>query len=155
MEIKKKTLYYGIASILIILLLIFIVPKYFTGNVTASGIPISSEVEKIEIYHFHGNNQCSSCIAVGKLAEETINTYYQNEIKSGKIVFSHINAELPENIELARKYDVTGSSLWIGTYTKDGKFYKEENTNVWYKINNKQDYLNYLKGLIDKKLSGQ
>ena len=112
---------------------------------------VSADVQKIEIYHFHGTNQCTSCIAVGKLAEETVNTYFADELKSGKIVFGHINGELPENSELVRKYGATGSSLWIGVYDSNG-FHKEENTNVWYKIQDKPGYMTYLKGIIDKRL---
>ena len=151
---NKKYIYAGV-GIAVLLLLIFTVPKYFTGNVTASGAPISGEVGKIEIYHFHGTNQCYSCVTMGDMAEETVNTYFANELKSGKIVFGHINAELPENYNLAKKYGVTGSSLWIGTYFKDGTFKKEENVNVWYKINNKEDYMSYLKGVIETKLAGE
>ena len=89
---NKKYIYAGI-GIAVLLLLIFTIPKYFTGNVTASGAQISGDVEKIEIYHFHGTNQCYSCITMGDMAEETINTYFSNELKSGKIVFGHINVE--------------------------------------------------------------
>jgi len=130
---------------------------------TARSLPLSeqtkilkepSAIEKIEVYHFHGTNQCYSCITVGAYAEETVKTFFAEELKSGKIVFGHINGELPENQELVKKYEVTGASLWIGTYNSDGKFNKEQNTNVWYKIGNKQEYLNYLKGIIEKKLSG-
>jgi len=146
-----KKYYIGI-GIIVILLLVFAIPKYFTGNVTASGTEIFGDIEKLEIIHFHGTNQCSSCIAVGDLAEKTINTYFSDELKSGKITFQHLNAELSENYNLAKKYGVTGSSLWIGTYYKDGTFKKEENINVWYKINNKADYMNYLKSILEKKL---
>jgi len=113
----------------------------------------NAKVEKLEIYHFHGTHQCASCIAVGQLAEETVNTYFADELKSGKIVFGHINGELPENRDLVVKYSATGSSLWLGTYDANG-FHKEENVNVWYKINDKQDYMQYLKGVIEQKLRG-
>jgi len=112
-------------------------------------------IDKLEIYHFHGTNQCTSCIAVGDLAEETVNTYFANELKSGKIVFNHINGDLPKNKELVSKYGVTGSSLWLGTYSEDGKFKAEENVNVWYKIKDKQSYMTYLKGVIEQKLAGK
>jgi len=115
---------------------------------------LNENVEKVEIFHFHGTNQCYSCITVGAYAEETVNTYFAEEVKNGKVVFSHINGELPENRELVMKYGATGSSLWIGTYTADGKFKAEQNTNVWYKINNKKDYMNYLKGIIEQKMGG-
>ncbi|MBU1120231.1 hypothetical protein KKA50_03500 [Patescibacteria group bacterium] len=110
-------------------------------------------VDRIEIYHFHGVNQCFSCKTVGEFAEKTVNTYYKDLLDSGKMTFASINAELPENKELAMKYEVTGSSLWIGTYI-DGEFHKEENTNVWYKVRDEAGYLSYLKGVIDKRLVG-
>ncbi len=107
--------------------------------------------DHIEVIHFHGNAQCDSCRAVGAYAEETINAYFAEDLKSGKILFGHVNYDLADNRALAQKYGVTGSSLWIGTF-KGGGFYPEENVNVWYKIGNKADYMNYLKGVIDDKL---
>lgn len=107
----------------------------------------------VEVFHFHGNRQCPSCVAVGALAEKTVNTYFVDEQDSGKLVFAHVNYELPQNQELAWNYQVSGSSLWIGTYI-DGQFYKENNIEVWYKIQDEEDFLNYLKEVLDKRLSG-
>ena len=123
-----------------------------TGNAVLDSFNKVS-IDKLEIYHFHPTNQCNSCRTVGAYAEETVNTYFAEELKSGKIVFGHINAQLPENEELVKKYEVTGSSLWLGVYDKNG-FHPEQNTNVWYKINDKEDYMNYLKGIIEKRLAG-
>ena len=123
-------------------------PETIDSNAFAKKI-----VEKVEVIHFHGNQQCASCIAVGKYAEETVNKYFAGELASGKISFAHVNAELPENKELAAKYGVTSASLWIGVYASDG-FHKEHNVQVWYKINNEEEYLNYLKGILEKRLNG-
>jgi len=123
-------------------------------NTATSNNSQSSEVEKIELFHFHGNSQCYSCVTVGDYAEETVKTYFADELESGRIVFDHINIELLENKITAMKYEATGSSLWIGVYRKDGSFSKEENINVWYKINNKEEYMAYLKGIIEQKLAG-
>ena len=149
----KKYIYAGI-GIAVLLLLIFTIPKYFKGNAAASGTEISGDIEKIEVYHFHATNQCYSCKTVGNYAEETINTYFSDELKSGKLVFGHINGELPENKALVDKYEAKGASLLIGTYYKDGNFTKEENVQVWYKISNKDDYMSYLKDVIEQKFSG-
>lgn len=110
-------------------------------------------VDKLEIIHFHGTSQCYSCITVGNYAEETVNTYFKEELENGIIEFKHINGELSQNKELVFKYGATGSSLWFGTYY-DNDFKAEQNINVWYKINNKNDYLTYLKGVIEQKLAG-
>ena len=149
---NKKYIYVGI-GIAVILLLIFTIPKYFTGEVTESGSPISSDIEKIEIYHFHATSQCVTCKTVGSNAEATVNTYFANELKSGKLVFAHINIDLPENKVIVEKYGATGSSLMIGVYGKDGSFTKQEDTNVWYKMD-KTNSMSYLKSVIDQKFSG-
>lgn len=115
---------------------------------------ISTDVEKVEVFHFHGHNQCYSCLTIGEYSEEAVNTYFEDELDSGKLIFGHINAELPENFELAKKYEVTGSSLWIGVYREDGSFSKEQNTQVWYKISDKEGFIDYLKGVIKNKLGG-
>lgn len=113
----------------------------------------SGSVEKVEVYHFHATRQCYSCITLGAYAEETVNTYFAPELASGRVVFGHVNVDLPENKALVEQYGPTGSSLWIGVYKKTG-FYKEENVNVWYKIGNKDDYMVYLKGVIENRLAG-
>ncbi len=112
-----------------------------------------STIQRIEVFHFHGTHQCYSCKTVGAYAEETINTYFSDELASEKIIFGHINGELPENKDLVTKYGVSTASLWIGVYHDNG-FHKEENVNVWYKINDKQEYMRYLEGLIEKRLAG-
>jgi len=124
-----------------------------TSDTTITAADMPGQEIRVEVYHFHATQQCVSCKAVGSLAEKTVNTYFKKELDSGKIVFGHINGELPENAELVKKYGATGSSLWIGTYV-NGKFTKEENVNVWYKINNEPDYLTYLKGVLDNRLKG-
>lgn len=146
--------FYIIAGIILALLLIFTIPKYSTGSVVYEQ-NINSEIEKIEVYHFHSTRQCYSCKTVGAYAEETINTYFQKELMSGKIIFNHINIDNPENKALSEKYGAIGSSLFIGVYGKNGEFSKQEDVNVWYKIDNKENFIDYLKGVIEKKFSGE
>jgi hypothetical protein len=114
---------------------------------------VNESVAKIEVLHFHPAHQCTSCIVLGDYAEETVKTYFAPELASGKMVFAHVNGELAENRALVEKYGVTSSSLWIGVYA-DGQFSKEENINVWYKLNKKQDFMDYLKGILEKRLAG-
>ena len=110
-------------------------------------------IDKLEIYHFHGTQQCYSCVTMGDYAEATVKTFFADELEKGIIVFDHIDGQLPENRELVMKYGATGSSLWLGTY-KGEDFSAEQNTQVWYKIQDKTAYMNYLKGVIEQKLAG-
>ncbi|MFH0875400.1 MAG: nitrophenyl compound nitroreductase subunit ArsF family protein [archaeon] len=126
-----------------------------TGNTAVNSLAVATtpKVDKIEVYHFHGTNQCYTCKTIKAYAETTVNTYFSNELASGKIVFASINVDEPTNLETTMKYGATGSSLWLGVYDDTG-FHAEQNTNVWYKIDNKQAYMDYLKGVIEKRLIG-
>ncbi len=123
-------------------------------SVSTTGITSANNtIERIEVYHFHGNNQCSSCIAVGNLAEKTVNANFKDELASGRLVFAHINFDLPENAALAAKYGVTGSSLWFGIYDSNG-FHRQQNMDVWYLTGDKEKYKTYLSGVIARRLNG-
>ena len=113
----------------------------------------SSAVEKVEVYHFHLKHQCYSCIRLGELAEQTVNKNFADELESGKLVFGHVTVDDPADKEIVDKYGASGSSLMIGVYTPDG-FKVEEDTKVWYKLGNPDEYEAYLKDLIEKRLSG-
>jgi hypothetical protein len=113
----------------------------------------NSTVERVEVYHFHRTQQCTSCTAIGNLTEKTLKANFKKELASGRLVFAHVGYELPENAALAAKYGVTGSSLWIGVYDANG-FHKEEDTRVWSLINNKDAFSTYLSGVITKRLNG-
>lgn len=127
-------------------------PAAPADNSTDTQPPEQAE-SKVELYHFHGDSQCYSCVRLGELAEKTANTYFEDELESGRLVFDHINYDLPENKEVTERFGATGSSLWIGTTVGD-EFSKEENTRVWYKIDDEDGYLDYLKGIIEKRLAG-
>jgi hypothetical protein len=113
----------------------------------------SNTVEKIEVYHFHGNQQCTSCIAVGDLAEKTVNANFKDELASGRLVFAHINYDNPDNADLAAKYGVTGDSLWIGIYDANG-FHRQQDLDIWYLNGEKEAFSAYLSGIISKRLNG-
>ena len=110
-------------------------------------------IDKLEIFHFHAARQCYSCITVGEYAKETVETYFADELNQGLIVFKHVNAESAENRDTVLKYGATGSSIWLGAYVGED-FKAEENTNVWYRLRNKQDYMDYFRGVIEDKLAG-
>ncbi len=113
----------------------------------------NSTVERVEVMYFHPAQQCYSCRTLGEYTNETVNIFFAPELASGKLVFTEVNLDLPENAHLVKKYEVTGSSLWIGVYDANG-FHKEQNVNVWYKINNETEFAQYLQPIIRNRLNG-
>ena len=76
-----------------------------TQNSSTTLPPVSVvPVDKIEVVHFHGTQQCWSCITVGEYALKTVKEKFPEEFASGKIVYKDINGELKVNQEIVVKY---------------------------------------------------
>lgn len=109
--------------------------------------------EKIEVVHFHGIQQCWSCITVGEYALKTITEKFPEEYQNGTIIFKDINAELPENSGIVTKYQARGSSLFINAII-NGQDNIAEDTKVWRLVNDEVKYIDYfgnkLNSYLDK-----
>jgi len=103
--------------------------------------------DNIEVVHFHGTQQCFSCITVGKFALQTIKEKFPDEFASGKIVFRDINAELKENQEIVTKYQARGSSLFVNAIRGD-KDDITEDTTVWRLVNNESQFISYFESKL-------
>lgn len=114
----------------------------------------SKPAEKIQVFLFHATQRCSSCIAIGKYAKETIDQKFPEELRSGKIEFREINIDLPENKDLATKFKATGSALFINPIF-DRQDHIKDDTRVWQLVSNKQDFINYLSDKLQKMLGSE
>lgn len=110
-----------------------------------------SNVETVELYHFHGDRSCTSCVVLGDFAEETVTEWYAPELESGRLVFAHVNYDEPEAKDLVERYHPTGSSLWIGVSDENG-FYKQELVAPWYMLSDKDEYSQYLRAVIEQQI---
>ena len=64
-------------------------------------------------------------------------------MKSGQIDYREINVDLPENKEVARKFQASGSSLFINRI-KDGQETIEQDTNIWRFLSDEAGFKSYL-----------
>jgi hypothetical protein len=67
------------------------------GNQLQSQEQSSSELrqsaDKVQVFLFHVTQRCVTCIAIGKLAGETVYEYFQPELRDGKIEFKEVNID--------------------------------------------------------------
>lgn len=121
---------------------------------TSSNYPMSYAqplADKLEVYYFHRTARCYSCKTIGQYVRETMEEKYSQQIKDGLIDFRELNVELLENKEIAKKYQASGSSLFINQIIDD-KDNIEQDTNVWRLLGNKTKFKSYLENKIDSYL---
>lgn len=112
-----------------------------------NNININKSADKVQVFLFHATQRCSSCIAIGKFSKETVEGYFQQELESSKIEFREINIDLPENKELAEKFQASGSVLYINSIY-DGKDNIQQDLAVWKLVGDGNQFKTYLKSKL-------
>ncbi len=160
---QKTFLIAGIIITGIILTLLFcgcIEPEKETNNVTSnplqnttqdikttSSIPEPADII-IKVVKFEPARPCQSCANIGDFAKETIELHFPEDYESGKISYETVNFQDPENIDMAKKYGIRGSSLYINVI-KDGKEEIIDANDMWSYVWDKEEYIKVFKNKLD------
>ncbi len=89
------------------------------GQGTCAGQNVAAG-DCVEVLCFHGKQRCATCIAIERNTREVLEKEFADELKQGKVVFRIVDISQSENQELAEKYEVTWSSLFVVKH-RDGK----------------------------------
>ena len=79
-----------------------------------------NQSNRIEVLYFHSAQRCITCRAIEANTVALLDSLYSKEKENGKIIFKVIDISKKENEQIADKYEVTWSSLFINGW-KDGK----------------------------------
>ena len=157
---KKEELYAGfrVAGIIFVLLVCGctgtkdepVKAENISNNLTAQ-VNTSQDAKNItiKVVKFEPNNPCQGCTNLGNFANETIQMHFSGEYKSGKIIYVTVNYQDAKNIEIVKKYNVVGSSLYI-TAIKDGKEEINDANDMWNYVGDKEKYIDVFKNKLEK-----
>jgi hypothetical protein len=116
-------------------------------------LPGNHTVTRVELVFFHPVPGCDSCDQVGQYANDTVNTYFGPAVAEGRLIYRDVNLNLPENRGIVSRYGAYDNSLWVGVQDETG-FHTTEIVDIWYYAYNRDDFLQYLKGVLDRQLAG-
>ncbi len=92
----------------------------------------SEDNNYVEVAYFHTKRRCGPCTYIEIRTQHNIETYFQDELASGKLEFNVYELGLKENEAVATKYQAVGSQLFINTIV-DGKDNIRHMEAVWEK----------------------
>ncbi len=72
-----------------------------------------AEVSQVNIVYFHRTNRCHSCKYCEAQTRATLNTYFSDELASGKITFLSVDVQDESNATIIEKYGAYGPQLFI------------------------------------------
>jgi len=122
-------------------------PNNSTGNST-------SPADRVDVVYFHRTQRCYSCTYMEDAARYTLETYFADELASGKVTFQVFNVEDEQNADVVEKYQSSYLSLYINT-VRDGTDHIELVTDLYTLIGNDEAFAETLKSKIQKSLTGE
>jgi len=102
-------------KIMFLLLVVFGFQLYACNPVTSNSGENSKAVKpaKIQVYYFHNERRCATCVAVEDETKKALNELYAAKMKSGEITFLSVNLEEKAGEELANKFKIAGQTLLV------------------------------------------
>jgi len=80
-----------------------------------------------------------------------MDTYFQDELASGDLVFMVLDLGDKANADMVDKYEPYGSSLFIND-VEDGVDHIEGLVEIWLLLGDEEEFAGVLKGEIEKRL---
>ncbi|HAW52939.1 MAG TPA: hypothetical protein DCX54_11525 [Flavobacteriales bacterium] len=113
---------------------------------------VNQSTLKIEVLDFHSTHRCATCIAIESNTRYTLDTFFNKELKEGKITFRIINVDKKENEKIAESYGAYGTALFLNVI-RDGKETRIGLTNfAFLKGNDREAFSNELKSKVESEL---
>jgi|GEM_PF-1963502 len=106
------------------------------------------------VYYFYTGKRCASCRKIEAYTREAVEKNFQENLKSGRIVWSPLNIELSENAHFMDDYQLFTKSVVV-VNQKEGRVLKWKNLEkIWELLNNKAEFIDYITKEV-KALSGE
>lgn len=99
----------------------------------------------VNVYYFHGKQRCKTCIAVGKVAQQTV-----KDLANPKVQFIEVQTDDKASAALVEKYHVTWNALIVARGGQSTDITKQAFANA---VNNPQALTDLIKTEVDKKLA--
>lgn len=137
-------------------LLSFVLLLVFTacqGQDNSKTIATTNTSTKIEVIDFYGTHRCVTCQAIEANAKYTVDNYFSDAVKEGKLQFKTINVDDEKNYAIAERFEAAGTALFINVI-KDGQEQHIDLTNFAFsKGRDKEAFSTALKDKINEQLN--
>ena len=122
------------------------------GNAQNKATDTQLKANTIEVFDFHTTNRCVTCKAIESNTQYTLETFFADELKEGKITFKVVNIDEDENYELAKKFKASGTSLFLNVITPEKEKQIDLTAFAFTYGKKKEDFSGRLKNKLEKQL---
>ena len=153
---KVTRILWIVCPIVLVGLAVWLIVAYGTSPATPpASNNFSGPADRVDVVYFHRTQRCYTCRYAEEQTRYTVETYFADELASGRVTYQSINVQDEENADIVKKYNnASYLTLCINT-VKDGVDHIEEVTDIWLVIGNDEAFVEIVKGKIERSLNGE
>jgi hypothetical protein len=100
------------------------------------------------VYYFHSNTRCPTCRTIEEYAQESVESGFAEDLKTGKVQWQVVNYQTPGNEHYALDYNLVSANVVLSKM-KDGKQIDfRVLPEVWGHTGDKAAFFNYVKSSL-------
>jgi len=107
----------------------------------------------VEVVYFHRSVRCEACLNAESYTRETLTKYFADQMQNGILSLQVLDMEKPENAVLVKKFDASGSALYLSVLIQ-GTEYLVPNPDIWFYTSNKYLFVDTLKKKLASLVGG-
>lgn len=114
---------------------------------TTEAITQTIDPQAINVYYFHGKNQCKTCVAVVNVTQTTLQENFADNLN---VKFIEVKTHEKENNWLVEKYNVTWNALIIAKNDDSIEITQQAFANA---VNNPESLTELIKSEVNKRVA--
>jgi len=115
----------------------------------------SGLADRVDVVYFHRTQRCHTCLYAEEHTVYTLETYFADELASGKVTFQSINVEDQANADIVEKYNNASYLTLCVNAVEGGTDHIEVITDIWYEIDNDDAFVEIVKNKAEQSLTGE
>lgn len=98
----------------------------------------------INVYYFHGNQRCTTCVRMEGFTKDTLNQYFSQQVNDGQVQLNIINVDLNENQHFIDDYQLIFRTVVIANAKEGVETDWRRLDKIWELANDEAAYQGYL-----------
>jgi hypothetical protein len=104
--------------------------------------------QQIVVYYFHGDVRCPTCHKLENYAKETLDTYFADDLASGKIKWQPTNVDTAGNEHFVKDYQLVTKSVILAKIVDGQQVVWKNLDQIWDLVSEKDKYLAYIRDSV-------
>ncbi len=100
---------------------------------------------KVEVLYFHTNARCYSCKKIEEYTKKALQLYFDNQLKSGRLIFKSVNIEEDNNRHYVQDYKLFSKSVVLVDKLNGKQVKWKKLAKIWRYIRKQHKFLMYTK----------